>query len=240
MTTLSEFTEQVERHIEKHYINRSGWLRAAVLGANDGIISISSLVIGVASASASQSDIALAGIAGLVAGALSMAAGEYVSVCSQSDLENADLEKEKRELLKSPDHELEELVEIMQSRGLDFETATKAAEQMTEHDALAAHAREELGISDLTTAQPLEAAFASGLAFTMGGIWPVLAIFVVPHDYFYAAATILCLALLGMLGALGAKMGGSKIYKPALRVMFWGAIAMGISYIVGDLVGTHL
>ena len=136
-----------ERHIERHYINRSAWLRAAVLGANDGIISISSLMIGVASATAVPSDIALAGIAGLVAGAMSMAAGEYVSVCTQSDLENADLKKEERELLHSPEHELEELVKIMMSRGLNEDTAQKAAHQMTQHDALATHAREELGIS---------------------------------------------------------------------------------------------
>lgn len=229
-----------ERHIERHYINRSAWLRAAVLGANDGIISISSLMIGVASATAVPSDIALAGIAGLVAGAMSMAAGEYVSVCTQSDLENADLKKEERELLHSPEHELEELVEIMMSRGLNEDTAQKAAHQMTQHDALATHAREELGISELTEAQPLQAAFASGMAFTLGGIIPVLSVFVAPQEFFVTIATMICLLLLGILGALGAKTGGSPILKPALRVMFWGALAMGASYIVGDLVGTTL
>lgn len=229
-----------ERHIERHYINRSAWLRAAVLGANDGIISISSLMIGVASATGSPPDIALAGIAGLVAGAISMAAGEYVSVCTQSDLENADLKKEERELLHSPEHELEELVDIMMSRGLNEDTAQKAAHQMTQHDALAAHAREELGISELTESKPLQAAFASGLAFTLGGIIPVLSVFAVPQDFFVTISTLLCLLLLGVLGATGAKIGGSPMLKPAIRVMFWGALAMGLSYIVGDLVGTAL
>ena len=227
-----------EYHHEPHLINRTGWLRAAVLGANDGIISTTSLVLGVASAAASQEDIALAGVAGLVAGAMSMAAGEYVSVSSQVDLEQADLKREQRELEVMPEHELKELATIYEKRGLTPELAHEVAVQLTAHDALGAHARDELGINEITTANPLEAAIASGFAFTGGAIVPILAVFFIPHDYFIGSASLLCFILLGVLGALAAVTGGTHPFKPAIRLMFWGAMAMGVSAIIGHLFGT--
>lgn len=237
---MSYNEKDLAAHMEHHYIHRSNWLRAAVLGANDGIISVTSLIIGVASAGSDTSAIALAGIAGLVSGAMSMAAGEYVSVSSQTDLEQADLEKEAHELKVHPKEELQELVYILQTRGMDEDLATKAAIAMTEHDALTTHAREELGMSEITEANPLQAAFASGTAFSAGAIIPTLSVFLFPQDIFIACISVLCIVLLGTLGALAAKTGGSGIIKPALRVMFWGMLAMGFSYIVGDLVGTNL
>lgn len=226
------------RHNEGHYAGRAGWLRAAVLGANDGIISVSSLVIGVASAAAATEDVLLAGVAGLVAGALSMAAGEYVSVSSQSDLEQADLTRERKELADMPEAELQELTNIYIAHGLEPTLARDVAIQLTAKDALAVHAREELGISELTTARPLQAAMASAAAFSLGGAFPVLSIVLIPAAYFAPVSSALCIVLLGILGALAANTAGAPMVKPALRVMFWGAVAMGVTALIGDLMGT--
>lgn len=232
--------DQEDFHREPHLINRTGWLRAAVLGANDGIISTTSLVLGVASAAASYEDVALAGIAGLVAGAMSMAAGEYVSVSSQVDLEQADLKREQRELDTMPEHELNELAQIYEARGLTPDLAKEVAVQLTAHDALGAHARDELGINEITTANPLEAALASGLAFSCGAIIPILAVFFIPQDHFIELVSLVCFVLLGVLGAIAAKAGGTSPIKPAFRLMFWGAMAMGLSSIIGHFVGVSL
>ncbi len=225
----------VYKHEERHYVSRTGWLRAAVLGANDGIISVSSLVIGVASAAANPSEIWVAGVAGVVAGAMSMAAGEYVSVCSQSDLENADLERERKELAETPDFELQELADIYVGRGVEPELAREVSRQMMAKDALGVHAREELGISELTTARPLQAAMASAAAFSCGALFPVLSIFLLPEAVFVPACSFLCVLLLGFLGALAARAGGAPAFKPAVRIMFWGAAAMGFTALIGHL-----
>lgn len=230
-------TRMIYKHNERHYVSRTGWLRAAVLGANDGIISVSSLVIGIASASASPSDILVAGVAGLVAGAMSMAAGEYVSVSSQYDLEQADLAREKKELIETPEDEITELTDIYADRGVEPALARKVAEQMMVKDALATHAREELGISDLTTARPLQAAVASAVAFSLGAGCPLLAIILLPSAIFIPAASVICVLLLGLLGAVAAKAGGASPLKPALRVMFWGAVAIGFTALIGYLIG---
>lgn len=229
----------IYKHAEHHYVSRTNWLRAAVLGANDGIISVSSLVIGVASAAAGSEQILITGIAGLVSGAMSMAAGEYVSVSSQADLENADLTRESEELKKTPELELQELTEIYMERGVDQSLAKQIAKQLTDKNALATHAREELGISELTTAKPLQAAFASAASFAFGAIFPVLAILLLPHDIFVLATSALCLILLGTLGALAAHVGGAPIIKPALRIMFWGAAAMGFTALIGHFLGVQ-
>lgn len=220
---------------ERHYVNRAGWLRAAVLGANDGIISVSSVVIGVAAAAQSTTSILIAGTAALVAGAMSMAAGEYVSVSSQSDLENADLERERIELETMPECELKELTDIYIERGVEPDLARQVAIQMTEKDALGVHAREELGISEITTARPLQAAMASAISFLSGGIWPVLSVLVLPRDIFPVTCAVLSILLLGILGALAARTGGAAPLKPALRVMFWGAVAMAATALIGSL-----
>lgn len=230
----------VYSHREKHYVSRTGWLRAAVLGANDGIISVSSLVIGIAAASASAQEILLAGVAGLVAGAMSMAAGEYVSVSSQADLEQADLARERQELEKEPAAEMEELVEIYVLRGLTPALARDVAIQLTQRDALSVHAREELGISEITEAKPLQAALASAAAFSAGAMFPLLASIFLPQNLFVPAASGLCIIVLGLLGAIGAKVGGAAPLIPALRVMFWGAAAMGFTALIGNLMGTSL
>lgn len=230
----------VYNHNEHHYTSRTGWLRAAVLGANDGIISVSSLVVGIASASAAQSDIVLAGVAGLVAGAMSMAAGEYVSVSSQSDLEQADLARERKELVETPEAELEELADIYVGRGVDPTLAREVAAQMMKKDALAVHAREELGISDLTGARPLQAAIASAAAFSLGAGFPLFFILVIPSAWFVSMSSALCVVLLGLLGALAAKMGGASPFKPSLRVMLWGAAAMGFTALIGRFIGVSL
>lgn len=227
----------VYKHNERHYTSRTGWLRAAVLGANDGIISISSLVVGIASANAAQSDILLAGVAGLVAGAMSMAAGEYVSVSSQSDLEQADLARERKELIEIPEAELQELTDIYVDRGVEPTLAREISAQMMKKDAIGVHAREELGISDLTTARPLQAAISSAVAFSLGAALPLFSIIMIPPAYFVMLSSILCIALLGLLGALAAKMGGAPPLKPALRVMIWGATAMGLTALIGHFVG---
>lgn len=224
----------IYKHNERHYVSRTGWLRASVLGANDGIISVSSLVIGVAAASVDMGGLMVTGVAGLVAGAMSMAAGEYVSVKSQSDLENADLAREKKELAETPEFELQELTDIYIERGVKPELAREVAKQMTAKDALAVHAREELGISDLTTAKPLQAALASAAAFSGGAAFPLLFIMFLPESFFVPAASALCITLLGLLGAVAAYTGGAAPLKPALRIMFWGAAAMGFTALIGS------
>lgn len=227
----------IYKHSERHYISRTGWLRAAVLGANDGIISVSSLVIGVAAASADTQGLLVTGVAGLVAGAMSMAAGEYVSVSSQSDLENADLVREKKELAETPEFELQELTDIYVGRGVEQNLACEVARQMMAKDAIGVHAREELGISDLTAARPLQAALASAAAFSVGAAFPLLSILFLPHDIFAPASSALCLVLLGVLGAAAARIGGAPPLKPALRIMFWGAAAMGFTALIGSFFG---
>lgn len=227
----------IYKHSERHYISRTGWLRAAVLGANDGIISVSSLVIGVAAASADTQGLLVTGVAGLVAGAMSMAAGEYVSVSSQSDLENADLAREKKELAETPEFELQELTDIYVGRGVEQNLAREVARQMMAKDAIGVHAREELGISDLTAARPLQAALASAAAFSVGAAFPLLSILFLPHDIFAPASSALCLVLLGVLGAAAARIGGAPPLKPALRIMFWGAAAMGFTALIGSFFG---
>ena len=228
----------MSRHSENHAIARIGWLRAAVLGANDGIVSTGSLIVGVAAASTDKSSILVAGVAALVAGAMSMAAGEYVSVSSQSDTENADLARERAELAQDPELERQELAAIYRQRGLDAELALKVADQLTASDALAAHARDELHISDLTAARPLQAAFASAGTFTAGAAAPLLAVLVTPLAMIpavVASVSILCLAILGVLGA---RAGGAPVMRSVLRVTFWGVLAMALTAGIGKLVGT--
>jgi VIT1/CCC1 family predicted Fe2+/Mn2+ transporter len=220
---------------EKHYMNRSGWLRAGVLGANDGILSTASIIIGVAAASSTRDPILLAGVAGLVAGALSMAAGEYVSVSSQTDVEKSDLAREKQELIDTPQEELVELAKIYEGRGLKTETALEVARQLTAHNALEAHARDELGIHEMTEAKPLQAALSSGVAFTVGGSLPVLVAFLAPlkgMEYIQYAFAILFLAVLGIVAA---RAGGSNPIKAVLRITFWGTLAMGLTALIGYL-----
>jgi VIT1/CCC1 family predicted Fe2+/Mn2+ transporter len=223
------------RHTERHKNHRIGWLRAAVLGANDGIVSTASLVLGVAAAGATAKVILLTGVAGLVAGAMSMAAGEYVSVSSQSDTERADLEKER--LATQPDHEHAELAAIYVARGLDAETAHSVATQLTAHDALGAHSRDELGISDTTAAQPVQAAMASALTFAVGAALPLLVVVVVPSAQLALAVAASSLVFLAILGSLAARAGGSSVYTAAMRVTFWGALAMALTAGVGALFG---
>ena len=225
---------------EKHYLMRSGWLRAAILGANDGILSTASIIIGVAAATDSRESIILAGVAGLVAGALSMAAGEYVSVSSQTDIEKGDLEREKLELKETPQAELLELAGIYEKRGLDKELSLAVAKQLTAHDALGAHARDELGIHDFTQAKPLQAALASGAAFIFGGILPVLAALFAPVELMVYLQYIFAMLFLVILGAVAARAGGSNSTKAILRVTFWGTMAMGITALIGHLFGVSM
>ncbi|MDP3295197.1 MAG: VIT family protein [Nevskia sp.] len=224
-------------HFEFHRADRIGWLRAAVLGANDGTISVASLIVGVAASGTSQHSLLLTGVAGIVAGAMSMAAGEYVSVQSQADTENADLARERDELHHEPDHELEELSAIYMSRGLDAALARQVAEQLTSHDALQAHARDELGITDALRARPVQAALASAMSFTMGAAVPVLTVLIAPRETVVVATSIAALASLVVLGAAAAWAGGASMVKGALRVAFWGALAMALSAGVGELFG---
>jgi VIT1/CCC1 family predicted Fe2+/Mn2+ transporter len=225
---------------EHHFSERIGWLRAAVLGANDGILSTASLMVGVASANTGRPAVLLAGVAGLAAGAMSMAAGEYVSVSSQSDTEKADLEREKEELEKSPEKELEELRGIYVKRGLDRDLALQVAQQLTAHDALGTHMRDELGLSEIHTARPVQAAFASAASFAIGGALPlVLAIVVAPRLIIYAIP-VGSLLFLAFLGAASASAGGSHRGHAAFRVTFWGALAMALTALVGRLFGTAL
>ncbi len=225
-------------HNEMHRSHRISWLRAAVLGANDGIVSTASLVIGVAAASANKESVMLAGVAGLFAGALSMAAGEYVSVHSQSDTEKADLELERRHLADEPEFELQELAAIYEDRGLDPELAAKVAEQLMAHDALGAHARDELGITETMSARPLQAAFFSAISFAVGAILPLSAAWLVPIDLTLVVVSISSLAFLALLGAVAARAGGAGMLTGAVRVLFWGAIAMGATAIVGRIFDT--
>lgn len=230
----------IDNYLDNHYIHRSNWLRAAVLGANDGILSISSLAVGVATASSTRAPIILATIAGLVAGALSMAAGEYVSVSSQTDTEKADIEREKRELEEMPELELEMLTQIYEKRGLAKETAKQVAIELTNKDALEAHTRDELGINEITQAKPIQAALASGASFTFGGIMPLLTVLFAPikgMEYWLYGLTILFLVILGIASA---KTGGSSILKSILRITIWGTIAMGASGLVGYIFGVNV
>lgn len=231
---------QDENYLDNHYIHRSNWLRAAVLGANDGILSTSSLAIGIAAASNLREPIVLATVAGLVAGALSMAAGEYVSVSSQTDIEQADIEREKQELDEMPDIELIRLAEIYEKRGLKQETAMTVAKELTQKDALAAHVRDELGINEMSQAKPIQAAWASGSAFTLGGILPLLVSIFLPlahMEYYLYGFSIFFLII---LGALAAKTGGSSISKAIIRITFWGTAAMGLTAFVGYLFNVNL
>jgi VIT1/CCC1 family predicted Fe2+/Mn2+ transporter len=224
---------------EKHYVIRSGWLRAAILGANDGILSTASIIIGVAAASNTREPIVLAGVAGLVAGALSMAAGEYVSVSSQSDLETADLEREKIELETMPEAELKELAKIYEHRGLDEQLSLEVAKQLTAHNALQAHARDELGINEITQAKPLQAALASGAAFVFGGALPVVVALLATVNQMEIVQYIFAMIFLIVLGTVAAKAGGSNIVRAILRITFWGTIAMGITAYIGYLFGVN-
>ncbi len=225
-------------HIERHLVARIGWLRAAVLGANDGIVSTASLIVGVAAAATGRPEVLIAGAAGLVAGAMSMAAGEYVSVSSQSDTEQADLARETAELADDPDAEARELTGIYVARGLDPELAVQVARQMMDKDALGAHARDELGISEITTARPIQAALTSAATFTVGAALPLLVAFLTPLEHVPVAVSAASLAFLGLVGAVGAQAGGAGLVRPTLRVMFWGALAMAITAGIGRLVGT--
>ena len=228
------------RHREHHKNERVGWLRAAVLGANDGIVSTASLIIGVAAANGQRPAIFIAGLAGLVAGAMSMAAGEYVSVHSQADAERADIEKETRELAADPDGELMELAGIYVKRGLDPKLAREVAIRMTERDALAAHVRDELGILDETKARPVQAAFSSAISFAAGAGLPLLLAMLVPVENIIPVVGAGSLASLAILGAIAARAGGANIYVGALRVFFWGAMAMVATAAVGRLFGTSV
>ena len=226
------------RHAERHRTDRIGWLRAAVLGANDGIVSTASLVVGVAAASLSQGNILLTGIAGLVAGAMSMAAGEYVSVYSQADTENADLSRERAELAADPAAEMRELTAIYVGRGLAPDLAHEVAEQLTLHDALGAHARDELGISEALSARPIQAALASATSFAVGAALPLAVTALAPAPNLIAWVSGMSIVFLAVLGGVSARAGGASVLKGAWRVTFWGALAMAITAGVGALFGT--
>jgi len=230
----------IDDYLDNHYIHKSNWLRAAVLGANDGILSTASLAIGIAAASDVREPIILATLAGLVAGALSMAAGEYVSVSSQTDVEKADIEREKQELEETPEIELQRLAEIYQKRGLKKETALTVAKELTEQDALGAHIRDELGINEISKAKPIQAAFASGSAFTVGGILPLFVTLFLPLKSMEYSLYGFALFFLIILGALAAKTGGSSISKAIIRITFWGTIAMGLTALVGYLFNVNV
>ena len=225
-------------HLERHVSSRIGWLRAAVLGANDGIVSTASLIVGVAAANAARSSVLLAGVAALVAGAMSMAAGEYVSVSSHADTEKADRARERAELQTQPEFEQEELTRIYQSRGVDRDTAANVAMQMMEHDPLTAHARDELGLSEVHAARPLQAAMASAATFTAGALAPLAVVMIAPASFLVAAVAIASLVCLALLGALGARVGGAVLGPAVLRVTFWGMLAMAVTAGVGRLFDT--
>ena len=225
------------RHIERHKTHRIGWLRAAVLGANDGIVSTASLVLGVSAAGASSQSILIAGVAGLVAGAMSMAAGEYVSVSSQADTEHADLDRERKELAADPVHEQQELAAIYVGRGLDEGLASEVATQLMAHDALGAHGRDELGISETLTARPVQAALASAGTFSVGAVLPLLVVLLVPVSVLMGAVAGSSLLFLALLGALAGRVGGASVLTAAVRVTFWGALAMALTAGVGALFG---
>jgi|TARA_R110000782_G_scaffold68542_2_gene137992 vacuolar iron transporter family protein len=226
------------RHRENHLVARIGWLRAAVLGANDGIVSTASLIVGVAAAAANTSDVLIAGVAGLVAGAMSMAAGEYVSVSSQADTEAADLARERKELAVQPRLEHEELARIYMDRGLEAGLAHQVADQLMAKDALGAHARDELGISETTTARPVQAALTSAVTFAVGAALPLLAVVIAPQALLIPAVSAISLVCLAALGAVGARAGGANIWKATLRVTFWGLLALAVTAGIGRLFGT--
>lgn len=231
---------KADDYLAPHYVQRSNWLRAAVLGANDGILSTASLAIGIAAASELREPLVLATVAGLVAGALSMAAGEYVSVSSQTDVEKADIKREKQELDEMPELELERLAEIYEKRGLKKETALTVAKELTEHDALGAHIRDELGITDISQANPIQAALASGASFTVGGVLPLLVTLFLPLKNIEYSLYVFAIIFLIILGTLAAKTGGSSIRKAILRITFWGTAAMGLTAFVGYIFGVNL
>jgi len=228
----------MRHHPEVHFTKRIGWLRAAVLGANDGIVSTSSLLIGVAAAEASRGNVLLAGIAGLVAGAMSMAAGEYVSVSSQADTEKADLHREKRELEENPEFEHRELKHIYIERGLEDELAHEVAHQLMEHDALGAHARDELGLSHTNKARPMQAALTSAFSFAAGAALPLLALLLSPVEHMISTVAVSSLLFLASLGVLAARAGGASVWVSVGRVTFWGVGAMALTAAVGTLFGT--
>jgi vacuolar iron transporter family protein len=228
------------RQIEGHRSQHIGWLRAGVLGANDGLISTASLVVGVAASGTSRSAVLIAGVAGLVAGSMSMAAGEYVSVSSQADTENADIELERRELSLDPSSEKAELAAIYVERGLDPQLAAEVAQQLMLKDALGAHARDELGLSEVSAARPIQAALTSAITFALGALLPVVLSALVPQDLVSVTVTASALVLLAVLGALAAQVGGANLWRGAARVIFWGALAMGISALVGHLFGARV
>jgi VIT1/CCC1 family predicted Fe2+/Mn2+ transporter len=230
-----EKSENLNDYLDNHYIHRSNWLRAAVLGANDGILSTASIAIGVTAASGMREAIVLATLAGLVAGALSMAAGEYVSVSSQTDIEKADIERERQELSEMPEIELQRLAEIYEKRGLTKETALQVALEFTEHDALGAHVRDELGITEISQAKPMQAALASGAAFTIGGLLPFMVTLFLPLESMEYSLYGSALLFLAILGTLAARTGGSGIGKAVMRITFWGTVAMGLTALVGYL-----
>jgi len=225
------------RHLERHMVQRIGWLRAAVLGANDGIVSTASLVVGVAAAAQGRNEILIAGVAGLVAGAFSMAAGEYVSVSSQSDTETADLARERAELASQPAFEREELANLYVARGVEPGLARQVADQLMAKDALGAHARDELGISEMTTARPIQAALASALTFAAGAALPLVAAWIAPTNMIVAWVSAAAIVFLALLGAVGARAGGASMLKAVVRVTFWGALALAATAGVGALFG---
>ncbi len=228
---------RLRKHLEHHLLGRIGWMRAAVLGANDGIISTASLIVGVAASSAKQSDVLIAGAAGLVAGAMSMAAGEYVSVSSQSDTEKADLARERSELSESPEAELDELAEIYVKRGVEKGLARQVARQLMAKDALAAHARDELGMSEITTARPVQAALTSAAMFSTGAAMPLLMAAVSPANALIPIVSAASLVFLALLGAIGAGAGDANILRATIRVTFWGALALAITAGIGKVFG---
>lgn len=225
-------------HPESHLVARIGWLRAAVLGANDGIVSTASLIVGVAAASAATSEVLVAGVAGLVAGAMSMAAGEYVSVSSQSDTEQADLAREREELARQPQFEREELARIYINRGVEADLARQVADQLMAKDALTAHARDELGISEVTTARPIQAAMTSAATFAVGAALPLAMVVLLPGSLLVAGVSIASLIFLALLGAIGARTGGANVVRATVRVTFWGALAMALTAGIGSIYGT--
>ena len=229
---------RLHQHPESHLVARIGWLRAAVLGANDGIVSTASLIVGVAAAAAKPSDVLIAGIAGLVAGAMSMAAGEYVSVSSQSDTEQADLARERKELSQNVAFEQEELAQIYVQRGVEAGLARQVAQQLMAKDAIGAHARDELGISEITTARPVQAALTSAATFAVGAALPLLMVLVTPPRFLVIVVSVASLAFLALLGAIGARAGGANVLRATARVTFWGTLAMALTAGVGAIFGT--
>jgi VIT1/CCC1 family predicted Fe2+/Mn2+ transporter len=228
---------KLRTHMERHLVARVGWMRAAVLGANDGIVSTASLIVGVAAANADKPAVLVAGVAGLAAGAMSMAAGEYVSVSTQSDTEKADIARETRELETQPDFEREELAGIYVARGLDPDLARQVADQLMAKDALGAHARDELGISEITTARPVQAALTSAATFATGAALPLLAVLVTPQPLVVPVVSASAILFLAVLGAIGARAGGARPFRPVARVVFWGALALAVTAGVGAVFG---